>query len=998
MRPSPILFTALGFSALLVACGSSDSADLLQPWPADGPGVFESDSPNGDPSGPNSGSGGSSGAAGAGSGGGNAGGAGGDGAQKTIEEADIVQIENNRLYALSRYSGLSVIDITQPDAMQVLGRFNMEGTPFEMYVKDGMVHAMYSSLRTYKQTSSGWSTDQTSGVLTLNAKDPTAIKKLTEYEIPGEISDSRKVDNILYVVSYENGYCYGCRETESTTVLSLDVSQPSAVVKVDELAFSSPSKTYSWGKRSIMVTPERIYIAGREWNGDEASNIQIVDIADAKGSLVKGASFQAAGSIESRWQLDEKNGFLRVVSQPGSWQIAEPPRMTTFQVHSSQSVTKLADVKMVLPEPERLRSARFDGDRAYAITFRQTDPLFVLDFSDPKSPKQLGELEIPGWVYHMEPRGDRLLALGFDQGNKEGSLNVSLFDVADMTAPKMLSRVHFGGTSWGNFAEDQNRIHKAFSIYDALGLIFVPYSGHSYNEGNYGCSNWHSGVQIVSFDKDSLKKRGDAAAQGQARRALLHQKRLLAVSDVAVESFDIDNLDAPKSKDDVRLANISNKTAVVGTRVARLSAHWWNTEPTLDVTTVAGAEDPQPLDSINLKDVFTGSKNCGYEDDYYYYYDASYELYSDGELAYVLRLGQSAEVAAIDISGKTAVVRGVAKLPSASSGPGYYNYGGYGGNGLVDAGAHWVGVGKRLAFLRVNYDYGAGKLVQATVDFADFTTPSAPQVYGVTLPESLGFTGLHAAGSAVVLSRWIASPTTANKVRFYAERIEAGAGAPKRLTPINVPGSVFATDGAAKNLLTMDYSNVEEKLGYQQCIDKWGYGGIIHVDKPYGYGEKDPQASCIGVERTIKHVSLGEKIATQNSAKLFPRKRSVAATAVGSDRVFASAYCYDCSNTGGSSLLVVAGLSSGKIAISETTLGGSSSYFYANTLIAQGTRAVVAGGYPAELMTVDASNAAAPKLSDPVALGGYSVGHVALHGDRALCSLGQFGARWVDLP
>ncbi|HMR10770.1 MAG TPA: hypothetical protein PKA88_33565, partial [Polyangiaceae bacterium] len=97
MRPSPILFTALGFSALLVACGSSDSADLLQPWPADGPGVFESDSPNGDPSGPNSGSGGSSGAAGAGSGGGNAGGAGGDGAQKTIEEADIVQIENNRL-------------------------------------------------------------------------------------------------------------------------------------------------------------------------------------------------------------------------------------------------------------------------------------------------------------------------------------------------------------------------------------------------------------------------------------------------------------------------------------------------------------------------------------------------------------------------------------------------------------------------------------------------------------------------------------------------------------------------------------------------------------------------------------------------------------------------------------------------------------------------------------------------------------------------------------
>jgi hypothetical protein len=252
----------------------------------------------------------------------------------------------------------------------------------------------------------------------------------------------------------------------------------------------------------------------------------------------------------------------------------------------------------------------------------------------------------------------------------------------------------------------------------------------------------------------------------------------------------------------------------------------------------------------------------------------------------------------------------------------------------------------------------------------------------------------------VVLSRWIPSPTTPGKVRFYVERIETGAGSPKRLTPLNVPGSVFAVDSASKNLLTMDYAKVEEELSYEDCIDKWGHAGIVHVDKPYYDNGKSAEASCIGVERSIKHVSLGETSATQNSAKVFPRKRSVARTAVGQDRVFVGTYCYDCWSAGQGSLIVVAGLSSTKINIAEAVLGSSSGsgYFYTSALVADGTRAVVAGGYPAELVTVDASKASAPTVSDPVNVGGYSVSHVSLHGDRALCSLGQFGVRWVDMP
>jgi hypothetical protein len=202
----------------------------------------------------------------------------------------------------------------------------------------------------------------------------------------------------------------------------------------------------------------------------------------------------------------------------------------TFSVASATDVAPLASVPMVLPRPESLQSVRFDGTRGYAITFEQTDPLFTIDLTDPADPQQRGELEIPGWVYHMEPRGDRLLALGFDQGNPEGSINVSLFDVADLDQPMLLSRVAFGG-DWASFAEDQNRIHKAFTILDDIGLVLVPFSGWQYDEdeqwAEWSCGVYQSGTQLVDWSGDELVRRGVAPSNGQSRRALMHRERLL---------------------------------------------------------------------------------------------------------------------------------------------------------------------------------------------------------------------------------------------------------------------------------------------------------------------------------------------------------------------------------------------------------------------------------------------------------------------------------------
>src|SRR5690606_27983308 len=101
---------------------------------------------------------------------------------------------------------------------------------------------------------------QTSRVLALDTSDPANIKELGDLSVPGSISDSRLVGDILYLVTTEYG-CWHCSEGPSTVVSSFDLADLSDVKLIDQLRFEEPPETYI-GQRSITVTQERIYIGG----------------------------------------------------------------------------------------------------------------------------------------------------------------------------------------------------------------------------------------------------------------------------------------------------------------------------------------------------------------------------------------------------------------------------------------------------------------------------------------------------------------------------------------------------------------------------------------------------------------------------------------------------------------------------------------------------------------------------------------------------------------
>jgi hypothetical protein len=498
-----------------------------------------------------------------------------DGAERAISEADIVQIDEQRgrLYAMSRSGSLAIVDVSTPGRLALLGKSRLVGQPFEMYRRGDTLLAMTNGGLRPDGSFEAPVTDE-SGVPVrdlsvgaiigaLDVSDPKNVKDLGAYKISGQIADSRLVGNVLYLATYETGTCWQCTQGPRTLVTSFDVSEQSTLTPIDQISFVSKATTSSisapW-KRSIVVNSERMYVGGFAEGTTTPSgaygegHIEVLDIRDPSGRMTRAGAFDTAGPITSRWQLDEYEGVVRVISQRGtgvSTNGSDFPEIETFRV---SDFAMIGSTTMKLPRQEGLKTVRFDGPRAYAITFAETDPLFALDLSDPALPRQKGELVMPGWVFHLVPRGDRLIGLGLDRRDSTGSLNVSLFDVSNLSSPELVQRVSFGPTGlWSDsqitnqvIAEDQNRIQKAFTISDD-GLIAVPFSGRS------SCNGSDSGVQLIQLSNDSLSKRALLPISGNPRRTIRRDAELLAVSDSHVSSFSIQRLDTPEQTAQVKI-------------------------------------------------------------------------------------------------------------------------------------------------------------------------------------------------------------------------------------------------------------------------------------------------------------------------------------------------------------------------------------------------------------------------------------------------------------
>lgn len=155
------------------------------------------------------------------------------------------------------------------------------------------------------------------------------------------------------------------------------------------------------------------------------------------------ASGEVEGTIADRWSMDAVGGSLRVAVGPSS-ETGNFNSVITLREDGSELVEdgRVDDLGV----DEQITSVRWFDDLAIVVTFRQTDPLYAVDLTDPADPRLLGELKIPGFSEYLHPLGEhRLLGMGQDataDGMTQGA-QAALFDVTDLTSPRQLDVVRY---------------------------------------------------------------------------------------------------------------------------------------------------------------------------------------------------------------------------------------------------------------------------------------------------------------------------------------------------------------------------------------------------------------------------------------------------------------------------------------------------------------------------------------------------------------------------
>ena len=153
------------------------------------------------------------------------------------------------------------------------------------------------------------------------------------------------------------------------------------------------------------------------------------------------------GSILNDYSIDEYNNYLRVA-------------VTTLDNKNSiyvfdENLGKVGELTG-LADGEQIKSARFMGNTAYVVTFVQTDPLFVIDLTDPVKPEIKGEVKLPGFSSYLHPAGDGLLVgigVGGTETGTDGSSKISLFDVSDPASPKEIDHLQYPTSHIGTEAK-----------------------------------------------------------------------------------------------------------------------------------------------------------------------------------------------------------------------------------------------------------------------------------------------------------------------------------------------------------------------------------------------------------------------------------------------------------------------------------------------------------------------------------------------------------------
>ena len=441
--------------------------------------------------------------------------------QEGVDEADVVKTDGRYLYTLKDNGrSVAIVDTANGELQMVISiPVEADDQAREFYVSDG--HLILISEFNQEREDGTWTYASTdTRVTTYDITNPEKPEKAGEVTQSGSYTSSRLTDGHLYLFTqYSVDVTSGItpkdkkdyipyvnqQMLEADDIYLLPFSQAYMYEVVSSVDVAKPgeiqdSKAIFSDGGELYVSNDNIYWYETQWSDKTETVIKRISYKD--GKLKAEASGKVDGYINDSFSIDEYDGYLRVVTTDDE----------TNGLYILDSKMKEVGSITGLAEGEQVYSARLLGDTGYFVTYEQTDPLFSVDLSDPKNPKIIGKLKIPGFSEYLHFYGENLLlGIGMDvdeDGFTTNGVKLSMFDISDSSDVKEIQKYTL------------ENVYSAAVMYDYKAVLIDPeknvigFAADGNNGENYYVFSYNDANGFECLMNETVNGNGYQSARG----------------------------------------------------------------------------------------------------------------------------------------------------------------------------------------------------------------------------------------------------------------------------------------------------------------------------------------------------------------------------------------------------------------------------------------------------------------------------------------------------